>query len=107
MDTHATASGDGNTRHPEHCAAIVHPQRSLPMTFWQSICNWFDSTHSTSDPIGTTTDDHFTHINPATGLPMAGDGFGGVDVGGSPFGTDIHHDTFTHNSFCIDPFSDH
>lgn len=45
------------------------------MTFWQSICNWFDSTQSTCDPIGTTTDDHFTHINPATGLPMAGDGY--------------------------------
>lgn len=25
-------------------------------------------------------------INPATGLPMADDSFGGVDVGGSPYG---------------------
>jgi hypothetical protein len=75
------------------------------MTFWQSICNWFDSTQSTCDPIGTTTDDHFTHINPATGLPMAGDGCCGIDVGGSPFGTDIHHDTFTHNSMGSDLFS--
>jgi hypothetical protein len=31
-----------------------------------------------------------TPINPATGLPMTGDGYGGVDVGGSPYGTDIH-----------------
>ncbi|CAG9223709.1 conserved hypothetical protein [Paraburkholderia tropica] len=31
-----------------------------------------------------------TLINPATGLPMNGDDFGGVDVGGSPWGTDIH-----------------
>jgi hypothetical protein len=33
-------------------------------------------------------------INPATGLPMTGDDFGGVDVGAaSPFGTDTraHH----------------
>ncbi len=28
-------------------------------------------------------------INPATGLPMVS-GIGGIDVGGSPFGTDIH-----------------
>ena len=38
----------------------------------------------TSDVTGST-------INPATGLPMIGD-CGGVDVGGSPFGFDIHHD---------------
>ncbi|MGO4416845.1 peptidase [Cupriavidus sp. KB_39] len=31
-----------------------------------------------------------TPINPATGLPMTEDGYGGVDVGGSPYGTDIH-----------------
>jgi hypothetical protein len=31
-----------------------------------------------------------TPINPATGLPMTGDGYGGVDVGGSPYGTDIY-----------------
>lgn len=29
-------------------------------------------------------------INPATGLPMTSDDFGGFDVGGSPYGTDIH-----------------
>ncbi|WP_210147882.1 hypothetical protein [Aromatoleum petrolei] len=29
-------------------------------------------------------------INPATGLPMTDDSIGGVDVGGSPWGTDIH-----------------
>jgi len=31
-----------------------------------------------------------TVINPATGLPMLGDSIGGVDVGGSPFGMDLH-----------------
>lgn len=42
-----------------------------------------------------------TNINPATGLPMVGDGIGGVDVGGSPYGFDVH-DTFhsgIHDSF--------
>jgi hypothetical protein len=29
-------------------------------------------------------------INPATGLPMTGDDYSGVDVGGSPYGTDTH-----------------
>ena len=29
-------------------------------------------------------------VNPATGLPMVDDSFCGVDVGGSPFGMDIH-----------------
>ena len=29
-------------------------------------------------------------INPASGLPMAGGDIGGVDVGGSPWGMDIH-----------------
>jgi len=32
----------------------------------------------------------YHHINPATGLPMTGDGIGGVDVGGSPYGTNNH-----------------
>ena len=34
-----------------------------------------------------------TFVNPATSLPMVDsgiDGMGGIDVGGSPFGMDIH-----------------
>ena len=31
-----------------------------------------------------------TVINPSTGLPMVESGMGGVDVGGSPFGMDVH-----------------
>ncbi|KWF62017.1 peptidase [Burkholderia multivorans] len=27
------------------------------------------------------------HINPATGLPMTGDDYSGIDVGGNPYGT--------------------
>lgn len=32
--------------------------------------------------------DLFTSINPASGLPMMGDGIGGVDVAGNPWGCD-------------------
>ena len=45
-----------------------------------------------------TVDTPLTVINPATGLYMMDGGMGGVDVGGSPFGTDIHSgisDSFT------------
>jgi len=31
-----------------------------------------------------------TVVNPATGLPMLDSSISGVDVGGSPYGTDIH-----------------
>lgn len=40
------------------------------------------------------TDMPMPQINPATGLLMMGEGIGGFDVGGSPFGFDAHH-TFT------------
>ena len=39
-----------------------------------------------------------TGINPSTGLPMIDSGMSGVDVGGSPFGMDVHshaNDSFT------------
>ena len=57
-----------------------------------SIWNWFFdrdalsrySTHVEAEPIV------FHQTNPATGLPMIDEGFGGVDVGGNPYGTDIH-----------------
>lgn len=45
-----------------------------------------------------TADVPMTFVNPATGLPMIDDGMGGVDVGGSPFGMDVHSnisDSFT------------
>lgn len=29
-------------------------------------------------------------VNPATGLPMTDDSYSGVDVGGSPYGTDVY-----------------
>jgi len=52
----------------------------------------FDDTSSMGidESFTTEIDDHT--INPATGLDMI-DGIGSVDVGGSPFGVDIHdHD---------------
>jgi hypothetical protein len=41
--------------------------------------------------------------NPATGLPMI-HGTGGVDVGGSPFGTDLHSDHGLESGSPFDPF---
>lgn len=32
--------------------------------------------------------DFFSSINPASGLPMMGDGIGGIDVVGNPWGCD-------------------
>lgn len=62
--------------------------------------DWFGRSDDLSGDINSTgIDDTFTTgiddhtINPATGLPMT-DGMGSVDVGGSPFGIDIHD----HNS---------
>lgn len=46
-----------------------------------------------------TVDTPLTVINPSTGLPMVEDEMGGVDVGGSPFGMDIH-------SYMSDSFTD-
>ena len=66
------------------------------MSFW----NWlFDaqlpsenSTHVEAEPLV------FHQTNPATGLPMIDEGFGGVDIGGSPYGTDIHQSSSWHDS---------
>lgn len=52
------------------------------MNFWPMLCGWFSS-----EP---TCIQQASEHNPATGLPMMGDGIGGVDVGGSPWGQDIH-----------------
>lgn len=39
--------------------------------------------------------DHYNpDINPATGLPMIDDTY--LDVGGSPYGTDMHTPTWSH-----------
>jgi hypothetical protein len=57
------------------------------------ICKWlWGGAPSTDDMgVGTTNwDDGGSCINPATGLPMISGDLGGVDVGGSPYGTDLH-----------------
>ena len=53
---------------------------------WNFFCSMFSNTCTTTDMPDMT----MTVINPATGMPMLGDDIGGFDVGGSPFGTDIH-----------------
>lgn len=42
-------------------------------------------------------------INPATGLPMTG-GIGSVDVGGNPYGTDLHR---SHDDHAWSAYDDH
>ena len=52
----------------------------------------FDSESRLFDACNDSVDGHSTTaltINPATNLPMIDDA--GIDVGGSPFGIDIHH----------------
>jgi hypothetical protein len=98
------------------------------MACWNNFIDWLgldvfchddasgaDSVMISHDPL----DNHVCLINPATNLPMLdGHGCGGVDVGGSPFGMDIHHheETFSSSGFdttndwssssdWIDPFS--
>lgn len=75
---------------------------------WGHDADAFDSTCSASDPF----EDHAPAwhddlhddlhddghcINPATGLPMIGDGIGGIDVGGNPYGF-RHSDPFEHHT---------
>lgn len=40
-------------------------------------------------------DDYVPVVNPATGLPMVDNRIGSIDVGGSPYGQDIHHAPWT------------
>lgn len=66
------------------------------MGLWNSLCNWFSDSTDIGDNFGSSMN-RGCDINPATGLPMIGD-CGGVDVGGSPFGTDLHHDDWASTS---------
>lgn len=43
---------------------------------------------SLADSMGGTS--QLDSVNPATGLPLMGDGHGAIDIGGSPLGTDLH-----------------
>jgi hypothetical protein len=58
-----------------------------------SLWSWlFGSTSGTSDSdVHSTTASHATGaVNPATGLPMVSGDSTGIDIGGSPFGVDLH-----------------
>lgn len=56
------------------------------MRFW----NWLtDFLLGPIEPVQAPRDEGIS-INPATGLPMTTPGIGGVDVGGNPFGHDLH-----------------
>lgn len=54
------------------------------MGIFDWIGGWFSGSASTSS------ESRHTETNPATGLPMAGPGMGGVDVAGNPYGSDRH-----------------
>ena len=59
----------------------------IGMSFWNSVLNWFGF----DAPDFASYHDDGCDINPASGLPMVG-GCGGVDITGSPYGIDTHHD---------------
>lgn len=74
------------------------------MGIFGRIGEWFSRIEWSGEYDGgfcSSSDDHHTQINPATGLPMTGSGTGGVDVGGNPFGTDLHrwHDDQASRAF--------
>ena len=56
------------------------------MTFWQ---RWFGGASRNDEASPTVSLPPV--VNPSTGLPMIDGNIGGIDVGGSPYGTDIHH----------------
>lgn len=62
------------------------------MSIWSSLFAWLNDDFSGTDigegNISSVTDES-TCINPASGLPMI-DGSCGVDVGGNPYGCDLH-----------------
>lgn len=55
--------------------------------FWRSV---FDLLGFSGDSVSSPITTGAPVVNPATGLPMLDDCLGGFDVGGSPFGIDIH-----------------
>ena len=62
-----------------------------------------------SDELGSWDSDAFSNchsINPASGLPMMGDGIGGFDVGGNTYGTDSSFCDMGSSSFSDDLFNE-
>lgn len=79
------------------------------MSFWKNLFSW-NHESGLADPLPMTEQMHTTEINPATALPMIGEGCGGIDVGGNPYGTDLHSmseaDTITNMSLDNNGFGD-
>lgn len=55
--------------------------------FWRSVCNFLDFSGDASRGLSAP---DVAVVNPATGLPMLDNSMVGIDVGGSPYGTDTH-----------------
>lgn len=70
------------------------------MAFWNTLLEWVSSSESATSDHHLPSHQQPPVINPSTNLPMV-DEIGGVDVGGSPYGIDIHHEETPPS---IDPF---
>lgn len=61
------------------------------MSFWKRLfggcSSWSDDTTAARPRLPVT--------NPSTGLPMTDNSYGGVDVGGNPYGINLHQDTYS------------
>ncbi|WP_339348668.1 hypothetical protein [uncultured Sphingomonas sp.] len=71
------------------------------MGIFDRIGEWFSRIEWGGSDSSFRSSDNYTHINPATGLPMTGSGTSGLDVAGNPFGTDLHrwHDDQASGAF--------
>ncbi|MBS0225711.1 MAG: hypothetical protein JSS25_05145 [Proteobacteria bacterium] len=81
---------------------------------FEQFDQWADNTEVARGLIDDSIFDHGTEhsstgslVNPATGLPMIDDSYGGVDVGGSPFGMDIHESTLSLSESTFGLMDDH
>lgn len=67
------------------------------MHWFDRIFGWFSfGSVGDSSPDSAPAQDETCTTNPATGLPMVS-GCGGVDVGGNPYGMNLH-DNWTHST---------
>jgi len=77
------------------------------MSIFNFLFGWLgdDSIAEPDDDLTSQHADTGCSVNPATGLPMLdSDACGGVDVGGNPYGTDLH-DGWSSNGLFDDPWS--
>lgn len=70
------------------------------MSFFDNLISWFGGSIFDSegcDFASQSSAEDGCSINPANGLPMIG-GYGGVDVEGNTWGTDVQHDSIESSS---------